>query len=256
MNNKYTKEILEPIVKISYSIAHVLRNLGLKPAGGNYRHIPKLIKEFGIDISHFTGKAWNKGKKFSSKKPIELYLTNSIKVSSNNLRKRLLKEKIFEYKCYSCSNTSWLDRPIPLELEHIDGNHYNNKLENLTLLCPNCHALTPTYRGKNKKLKQLSSALPRYSSEISPNSAPFTEVVSKPRAQKVKIIKYCISCNKAISKHATRCKSCKGKDLNKTKIQWPTRDEILILLNSESYSSLGRKLGVSDNAIRKHLKNH
>jgi len=69
---------------------------------------------------------------------------------SNKLRIRLLEEGYFQYKCYSCNLTEWLNNPIPLELEHIDGNSSNNKLDNLTLLCPNCHSLTPTFRGKNK----------------------------------------------------------------------------------------------------------
>lgn len=69
---------------------------------------------------------------------------------SNKLRKRLLDEGYFQYKCYSCNSTEWLGKPIPLELEHIDGNSSNNKLNNLTLLCPNCHAFTDTYRGRNK----------------------------------------------------------------------------------------------------------
>ena len=66
------------------------------------------------------------------------------------LHKRLIEEKIFQAKCYNCRLELWLGNPIPLELEHIDGNPHNHNLNNLTLLCPNCHALTPTYRGKNK----------------------------------------------------------------------------------------------------------
>lgn len=69
---------------------------------------------------------------------------------SNKLRIRLLKEEVFEHRCNKCKNTEWLDEPIPLELEHIDGNSSNHKIENLELLCPNCHAKTSTYRGKNK----------------------------------------------------------------------------------------------------------
>lgn len=68
---------------------------------------------------------------------------------SNKLRIRLLEEKIFEYKCYTCNNIEWLSKPIPLELEHIDGNCTNHLLDNLTIICPNCHAFTETYRGKN-----------------------------------------------------------------------------------------------------------
>lgn len=69
---------------------------------------------------------------------------------SNKLRLRLLSEKIFEHKCTNCGLSEWLNNPIPLELEHIDGNSSNNKLDNLTMLCPNCHSLTPTFRGRNK----------------------------------------------------------------------------------------------------------
>lgn len=70
---------------------------------------------------------------------------------SNKLRKRLLEEKYFEYKCYSCGLTEWLGNPIPLELDHINGNPYDNEFSNLNILCPNCHAFTSTYRGKNSR---------------------------------------------------------------------------------------------------------
>lgn len=68
---------------------------------------------------------------------------------SNKLRIRLLEEKVFEYKCYTCNNSEWLGKPIPLELEHIDGNCTNHAKSNLSIICPNCHAFTETYRGKN-----------------------------------------------------------------------------------------------------------
>jgi len=68
---------------------------------------------------------------------------------SNKLRRRLLEENIFEHECACCQNREWMDEPIPLELNHIDGNKNNHLLENLELLCPNCHAQTSTYRGRN-----------------------------------------------------------------------------------------------------------
>lgn len=69
---------------------------------------------------------------------------------SNKLRQRLLDKGIFEYICAKCNNSEWLGSPIPLELEHKNGDPTNHHLDNLELLCPNCHALTSTYRGKNK----------------------------------------------------------------------------------------------------------
>ena len=66
------------------------------------------------------------------------------------LKKRLLKENILENKCVICGITEWNKKPISLQLDHIDGNGHNHKLENLRLICPNCHSQTDTYCGKNK----------------------------------------------------------------------------------------------------------
>ncbi|MBK6998271.1 MAG: HNH endonuclease [Lewinellaceae bacterium] len=60
------------------------------------------------------------------------------------------------HRCENCDLTEWLASPIPLELHHKDGNRYNNAIENLLLLCPNCHALTDNYRAKN--IKKILSA--------------------------------------------------------------------------------------------------
>lgn len=156
---KYTEQQLKAAVKESYSFAQALKLLNIAPCGGNYLVLKKAISHFDLDISHFTFQLWNKGKKIGARKPIEKYLNNEIPISSNKLKKRLLAEKIFVPQCSNCNLMEWLRKPIPLELDHINGNPLDNRLENLRLLCPNCHALTPTYRGKNKNFK-LSSVLP------------------------------------------------------------------------------------------------
>jgi hypothetical protein len=148
---KYTDEQFIDAVQNSLSIRAVLEKLNLKPAGGNYKVFHLTVKELNIDTSHFSGQLHSKGKVLASKRPIEDYLCNKQTIQSFKLKRRLLKEKIFLPNCSSCKLDSWLSKPIPLELDHIDGNHLNNNLVNLRLLCPNCHAQTSTYRGKNKK---------------------------------------------------------------------------------------------------------
>ena len=152
----YTVDQLIIAIKISTSIRQVLSNLNLKEAGGNYASIKRAIKYYECDISHFTGQSWNKGKIIGSKRTLEEYFTNKFPITSHKLRLRLIKEGYFEHKCSVCDFTHWQNVLIPLELDHIDGNHDNNELINLRLLCANCHALTKNYRGKNqKRCKQI-----------------------------------------------------------------------------------------------------
>ena len=151
MKRKYTNKQFKQAVQNSFSIAEVLKKLKLKPCGGNYRSFQNLVKELNLDTSHFTGQRWNKGKTFGPKRPISDYLSNRFSITSYKLKNRLIKEGYFERVCNQCKLKTWNGLPIPLELEHIDGNHQNNNLDNLCLLCPNCHAQTSTYRGKNIK---------------------------------------------------------------------------------------------------------
>ena len=143
------KQLVEA-VKLSTSTRQVLRRLKLKQAGGNYQTIRKTIQELQLDTSHFTGQGWASGKQLPSKRPIEEYLTNKQPIQSYKLKNRLLKEGVFPQKCSNCNRKTWLGKPIPLELDHRDGNTENNNLNNLHLICPNCHVFTPNYRGKNK----------------------------------------------------------------------------------------------------------
>lgn len=151
MKHRYSVEQVQEIANRVSSIAQLLSELNISPAGGNYATIKKFIKKHCIDISNMSKQSWNKGKKFGPKRNLEEYLDNSNSIQSFRLKNRLISEGIFERKCSNCNLTKWLSKDIPLELDHINGIHEDNTLSNLRLLCPNCHALTDTYRGKNKR---------------------------------------------------------------------------------------------------------
>ena len=146
---KYTLEQLKEAIKTSQSYRQALEKLNIIPAGGNYSTIRRAVKYFDLNIDHFTGRAWRKGRTFAPKRPLSDYLENKQTIQSYKLKKRLLKDGIFKPLCQTCGNSHWLNKPIPLELHHIDGNNNNNNINNLKILCANCHALTDTYRAKN-----------------------------------------------------------------------------------------------------------
>ena len=153
MKYKTTKEQLEEAVKNSLSIAEVCRLLDIRPCGGNYKTLQSKFKLYNIDNSHFTGKVWNQGsryKPFGKITPIkDILVKNSNYMNTRSLKERLFREGLKSKKCEVCSITHWLGNPAPLELDHINGDNMDHRIENLRILCPNCHALTPTHRGKN-----------------------------------------------------------------------------------------------------------
>lgn len=155
--NSFTDEQLIEAVKNSLSKAEVIRKLSLVVAGANYYTIDKNIKRLKLDTSHFTGQGWNVGSRYRvvvPKRPLkEILVENSTWVNSAKLKKRLLEEGIKERKCEICGNTEWLGEPISLELHHVNGIHDDLRIENLQILCPNCHSYTDNYRGKKLKKK-------------------------------------------------------------------------------------------------------
>lgn len=152
---QFTRQEIEQFVKDSCSYAQLAKKIGYEnssSAGSAYRAVHQMINELNLDISHFKGQGWSKGETRENKTyiPFDQYIKGG-SIQTNKLRKKLLKEGLKEYKCECCQNITWNGQPIPLEVHHIDGNKDRNEIENLQLLCPNCHALTDNYCGKNMK---------------------------------------------------------------------------------------------------------
>lgn len=137
-------------VKEGQSKAFISRQLKCNP-----KTVTRILNKLDIDYKgNQGGKNFQKPK---SKMTLEEYLRKSTDIQSNKVRIRLIQEGYKEHKCECCGLSEWLEKPIPLELHHKDGNRDNNVIENYSLLCPNCHALTDSYRGKNSKIKCVES---------------------------------------------------------------------------------------------------
>ena len=150
---KYTKELLEENVKDCYSFAELCRRLGLKPMGSNPKTLRKKMNEFGVDYSHFTGCNWN----VNPNNPVYrgkylLNLCEHSSLNSDHVKKLVYKLGLKENKCEVCGISEWLGSPIVCELHHINGDTTDNRIENLQILCPNCHSQTDNFRKRNTKV--------------------------------------------------------------------------------------------------------
>lgn len=229
---EYTdNDVIENASK-SNCLSDLLRKLGLKAIGGNYNHIRKTLQRLKINCDHWDSKknkAWSKGKQlkdWSEYSRVE------------NFKHHLIAKR--GHKCERCNLAEWQNQKIPLEIEHINGDRTDNNENNLSILCCNCHALTPTWRGRKNKLP-------------------------KPEKKNEDIIqKECLYC---LSKFSGNKKFCSLICSNKynglkriesdcyTKIKWPSIDVLNNMIDQNGYLKTSKLLGVSDNAIRKHIKN-
>lgn len=240
MRVRHTKEILEKAIQNSLNWREVNDILSSGKYAANQAHLKKQAIKFGITFSHFTYTSWNKGKFFGEKRPIEDYLSNKFRINSNSLKKKLFNNKIKELKCEICLNTEWLNKPIALDLHHIDKNPLNNNLENLLIVCPNCH------RAEHKKTNVKKIVKPKIIKE------------KKVLIKKVKPVKICSSCLICGEKTKNQTKFCSYKcsSFSQRKAERPSKEELEKMIKDKPMSHIGKTFGVSDNSVKKWCKNY
>ena len=132
----------------------MLAKLGLQTTGANYKTIYAYVKKLALSTNHFKGQGHLKGTahNWAPKQSFEeILIVNSLYTNTDRLKKRLIREKLLENKCSICEITTWQNAPIVLQLDHKNGKNTDHRIENLQLLCPNCHSQTPTFAGRNRK---------------------------------------------------------------------------------------------------------
>lgn len=210
------KEELQKLVDNSQSLSEVLRKQGKSVSGAAVKVLKNELNTYGIKYKFLP-------QHISSKKDLkDILVENSTYYTSSDLLKRLFKEKIKEQKCECCGISEWQDKPITLQLHHINGNHNDNRLTNLKVLCPNCHSQTDNWGSKKAK-------------------------------------KYCPDCGKEICRESTYCRSCAPKhrvvnDENKSKR--PSKEILLEEIKDNSFVELGKKYGVNEASVRKWCKKY
>ncbi|MDE5888957.1 MAG: hypothetical protein K2H20_02950, partial [Bacilli bacterium] len=204
------------------------------------------IKLYNLDTSHFTGQLWNKGLKDVDKTArvkLNTILQENTNFNCNTLKKRLLAEGIKEYKCECCGITEWQGEEITLELHHINGNHYDNRLENLQLLCPNCHSQTDSYR-KRYAIRGIKVDKPKKFYNT------YTTICANPNCQKEfqtdsKRKKYCCrECYNQVIKTSNNVNLISKEKLNE------------FMQKCSSIKELAEELNTSRTLVRNYLKKY
>lgn len=218
------RERLVDLVSSSTSLSQVMKKIDPNIAGGSYKTIRKILDFHNIDYSKFTrGVHHNLGRKFKRESvPLLSVLTKNSSYSRGHLKKRLIKEGFLKEKCAICNmGKIWHGKKLVFILDHINGINNDNEIENLRLICPNCNSQLETHCRGFK---------------------------GKPR---------CVACGEEKKKHSgIYCKKCATIIRLKKRIKKSNRPsycDLILEIKKSNYCAVGRKYGVSDNAIRKWL---
>ena len=140
------EEQFRQLISESFSYNEVLRKINMAHGRSSNDIIKRRCAELNISCDHFKKTGNGANPQFSLE---EILIENSTYTNNSRLKERLLSNGLLENKCALCGNAGmWLNKPLSLQLDHINGKHNDNRIENLRILCPNCHTQTETYGSK------------------------------------------------------------------------------------------------------------
>lgn len=237
----------------SNSINNLCAFLGVRAVEYYYKRINDIIKRNNLSTEHFgTLKKANPRSIYSDK---DFFIENSSRANANSL-KRLIEGGYREYKCECCGISEWNDKPIKLQIHHINGDNKDNRITNLQILCPNCHSQTDNYCSKNnckhtyKETKRIKELLNNKNKSFKhPSIEEIKNVWNNEKEEKY----YCKQCGKEIPKGHLYCShECHQK--SRRLINASNEQLIQDFKEFRSFRKVGEKYGVSDNAIKKKCK--
>ena len=229
---RYPEEELREVVARSTSLSDVLRHFGLRTAGGNFRQLRRWLETWDISTEHFTLE-WTMPPR--TRTSLEAILVERSTYSRGHLKARLYSEGLKQQRVRTVRAGRILrGKRIALILDHVNGVANDNRLENLRIVCPNCAATFDTQCGRqNRRLDEQSDCLHC--------GRPFRV---KHRGQRY--------CSRRCGTHAPK----RGDRLSTRRVERPPYEQLVAEVAATGWSAVGRKYGVSDNAVRKWVRNY
>lgn len=255
------KEFEQLVIKYlpeSNSLNNLCSKLGLKGVDGYYKKINRIIEKNNLSTDHFgTIKVKRKSRNLYTAMSDEEFFVKDSNRYGESIIKRLINGGYKEYKCENCGINEWNCKPLRLQVHHINGDHFDNRLENLQLLCPNCHTQTDTYARQSKNVSKNKFNVTKRTEEILKNKkSSFIEKSVKTEINYVqsKEKRYCQLCGKEITGDGD--KYCSPECAIEARKKFEVTPEQLIedFKEIKSFSGVGRKYGVTDNAIKRRSK--
>ena len=204
-------------------------------SGGAGATLRKRVARWGISTAHFDPYAYQRGPRTARRQPLEEVMVEDSAFNRGHLKNRLYEEGLKQRRCELCGQGElWRGQPMALILDHINGNGRDHRLENLRIVCPNCAATLPTHCGRNVLM-------------LEPRTCALCGSEFRPRAVEQR---YCsLYCGQNHERPHMRVPRPETR-----KVPRPTYQQLKDDLAHMSWVAVGRKYGVSDNAVRKWIR--